>query len=617
MFPPIRNATSRREAMAVARQSRRPSRLGAQAGAAGKPDVVLDEEAGFPGLLARAWQRATAAPDLASMITVLLTLDGHLPPDVSRNALTTADECALAVLSELPPGQGEQPAFLGRLGLTRTGRITLEVPSGPPPATTEDLVAEPVPVPWPRRAVSEYAARLNVAVRRHDRSCADCRAWLAAMGGPDREELLDQLKDAALRTAPFILYQGETLYTNFREHNNLTGKTLSPGHPDCVLSRLSGLPLPRWSDSEVQLVVCLALLVRSGGYGRIEEANGVQLTIDRVAGLLDRIRRLYNGVADGVEIPSATSDRVTELDELARALKRRRTELVPSMRFYRAIHGPSLHKVERIAAAPGGPARQREAELCARLSTRLPVGADTLDGLTAAVDSAPSWLCRPHGDFGTGLESLVYETVSAATEVFEADFAMSRGMRSPARLMAALRAQDWSTIVGWELPEYFCCVVPASDAARCFGGSTARLADVAWSISARMQYNSWHFVPGNLPKVKEVAARDYFVPPTMPDVSYYSDQHHRGHVAARVRYSIRSPQPVEILGRVFAGFVDLRLLRCDGTPFAEQDLIAAHRVSALIAAATTASAAQVAHGASADVEAFDSRWHWTTITGSS
>ncbi len=186
-------------------------------------------------------------------------------------------------------------------------------------------------------------------------------------------------------------------------------------------------------------------------------------------------------------------------------------------------------------------------------------------------------------------------------------------MRSLPRLIEALRASDWQRIVAWENPEFFCCVIPDPAARRHFGDSPARLADVAWSMSARMQYNSWHFIPGGLPKGPEVEARDYFVPPTMPDIAYFSDQHHHGHVASRVRFSVRSPQPAAVLDRTFNGFVDLRLLRCEGVPFGEQDLLAAHRTSAFVARATSLVAALVAAGSDIEVTAFDSAWHQATV----
>jgi hypothetical protein len=130
-----------------------------------------------------------------------------------------------------------------------------------------------------------------------------------------------------------------------------------------------------------------------------------------------------------------------------------------------------------------------------------------------------------------------------------------------------------------------------------------------------MQYNSWHFVAGNLPRGPEVVDRDHFVPPTIPDIAFYSDQHHHGHVNNHVRFSLRSPQAVEVDGRRFNGFMDLRLLRSDGVPFDEQDLLAAHRVSAFIAGATGVAAALAADGEQIEVTAFDSAWHWSTVTG--
>jgi hypothetical protein len=417
--------------------------------------------------------------------------------------------------------------------------------------------------------------------------------------------LLADLTEAALRTAPFILYAGERQYTNFRAPNTLTGKTLQPGHPDCALSSLAGVPLELWSDSDVLLVVCLTLLVRSAGYARIEEANGTQLTLDHVALLLERTRTAYN----------PASHAVAALGELADALAGRRRKLMPSVQLYREIYGPLMHKIERVAGPVKSDAKRLEGELCARLAERLPLGGDTFAELAAGLESSPGWLAGAHGGFGTGLECLVYETVCAAAVVFDADFAMSRGMRSLPALIEALRAQAYPTIAGWEIPHFFCCVVPSPESRRLFGGSAERLADTAWAISSRMQYNSWHFLVGNLPKVPEIAARDHFVPPAIPDIAYYSDQHHNGHVAAKVRFTVRSPHAVEVLGRRFNGFMDLRLLRCEGLPFDEQDLLAAHRTSAFIAGATTLAASLAAGGAPIEVTSFDSAWHWNKIAG--
>ena len=623
-LPIERDATSGRAARAKARQSRRPSRLGSAAGAAAAPDYLVPGDAGFPGLLDRTWQQAVSAPDLATAADILLTLGGHVPAHIQLRAMRIADECAVKVLcgrtwrggDEGAPGLGvaqDRPEFLGELGLTVSGRVVLRVPGDGPLPGEEELVGGVLRVPWPAGALRAYQAELGRLRARLAESVADCRQWLAAATPGERRDMLENLMEAARRTAPFVLYHEGRQYTNFRDRNTLIGKTLWPGHPDCALSSLLALPLDLWPDSDVVMVVSLALLVRSAGFARIEEANGTQLTIDHVAYLLEQTRRSYESVPGGQRVAPASSSRVAVLADLAGALGARRREVTQAAQLYREIHGPLMHKIERVAPATADAMRRREAALCAQLTERLPVAGGTLRELGASVTASPSWLAEPQGEFATGLESLLYETVRASTTVFECDMAMSRGIRSLTALVRALRAEEWPQIAQWELPHFYCCVVPSAQAERHFGGSPSWLADTAWAISSRMQYNSWHFLVGNLPKVPAVAARDYFVPPVIPDIAYYSDQHHHGHVAAKVRFSIRSPQPVEVLGRTFNGFIDLRLLRCAGPPFDEQDMLAAHRASAFIATAVGAAAALVGEGAAIDITSFDSRWHWESI----
>jgi hypothetical protein len=606
---------SRKAALAQARQSRRPSRLGMRAGAAAKVDYPVEDDAGFPGLLKQVWRQAAAAGDLSAAVDTLLTLDGHVLADIQLQALRIADECALRVWRS---PEGEPTAFLGEIGLNTSGRVVIRTPSQSPLPATEKLVGGVLRMPWSASMLSEYEAEVNRAFVKYREEIEDCRQWLAAAGQDGRREMLEVLKEAARRTAPFVLYHEDRQYTNFRDRNTITGKTLWPGHPDCTLSSLQAVPLELWSDADVVVVVCLTLLVRSVGFARIEEANGTQLTLGHVAGLLERTRLSYGAVA-----PAASSS-VAALNELAVALASRRREIFGSVQLYREIHGPLMHKIERVAGGLSAAGQALETALCARLRDRLPVSGDSLGSLGAP---DPEWLVRPHGEYDTGLESLIYETVSAATSVFDADFAMSRGLRPLGRLISMLRAREWAELTKWELPYFFCCVVPAPQARRHFDDSAAHLADVAWAMSSRMQYNSWHFLVGNLPPVPEVVARDFFVPPTIPDIAYYSDMHHHGHVAAKVRFSIRSPQAVSILGEPFRGFVDLRLLRCDGTPFGEQDLLVAHRTSAFVASATAAAlslaagaagaadGADGADGADLEIKSFDSRWHWSKIAG--
>lgn len=622
-----RPVPSRRGAFERARRSRRPSRLGALAGHATGPDRERPDNAGFPGLLARTWHKAVAAADPRESLLALLTLDGHVPADIQLRALRSAEECAVRVLYGLSWRLGANGAglldteaptsFLGEIGLTAAGRVALRMPGEGPLAPSRDLVDGVLRVPWSREAVHAYRREADRARERYAEQVADCRDWLERVGADGRAEILRTLEQAALRTAPFVLYHEDRSYTNFRDHNTLPGKTLWPGHPDCVLTGLRTLPLELWSDADAMVVVAMHLLVRSSGFGRIEEANGTQLTLDHVALLLERTRARYSRVRSGPRAPAAPSNSVRDLDTLAADVRARRSYLMESgaATLYRQINGPLMHKTELIAGSRTAPSLEREKRVHAELSARVPLAGASLDEMFETLVAAPESLAKPHGGFETGLESLIFQTVSASAAAFEADFAMSRGMRSLPRLVDALRARDWPRICAWELPDYFCCVVPSPGAAEHFGGDPQWVADAAWAMSARMQYNSWHFIAGNLPKNAQVEARDYFVPPTMPDLAFHSDQHHHGHLAAKVRFSIRSPQAVEVAGHRFGGFVDLRLLRCAGPPFTEQDLLAAQRVSAFVARVTTLATRLAEAGTALEVTAFDSDWHAKTIIG--
>ncbi|WP_037625513.1 hypothetical protein [Streptomyces aureus] len=626
MTAPVDREGSRRAANSRKRQSRRPSRLGLVAGATPKPDRVREEDAGFPGLLARVWQKASAAADMRAALDILLTLDGHVPAEVQEGALRTADAAALKVVAGLSadacePAEAvadpaERTVFLGEIGLTTGGRVVVRVPSRQPLAKQHTLVAGVLRVPWTSRHLDEYRREVTTAQERLDRDAADSRRWLAEQGSEGREALLAQMTEGAQRTAPFMLYIEDRQYTNFRDTNTVVGKTLWPGHPDCVFAGLSGLPLELWSDHDALLVVGISLLIRSAGYGRIEEVNGSQLTLENVGRLLERTRRSYNGALGGEKIPAAGPDAgVGALMALAAGLGAHRPEVARTVQLYREIHGALIHKVEKVAAPYGEVAAERDRQVTGHLRATLPVVGDRLAGLRLADDADPAWLARPYGEFGTGLEAVVYEAVAATTAAFGADFSMSRGIRSLPRLVRALRAEAWDEISAWGITDFFCCVVPAQEARRHYGDSLATLADTAWAMSSRMQYNSWHFIAGNLPRTSKVLERDHFVPPTIPDIAHFSDQHHHGHVNNMVRFTIRSPHSVEVCGRPFNGFMDLRIVRADGEPYTEQEMLAAHQVAAFIARMTQQAAALAEQGEQADVTAFDSAWHWRSVTG--
>src|SRR5258708_19538858 len=92
-----------------------------------------------------------------------------------------------------------------------------------------------------------------------------------------------------------------------------------------------------------------------------------------------------------------------------------------------------------------------------------------------------------------------------------------------------------------------------------------RLAKVLTGCSVRMQFNSWHYMPGHF--VQEPAPHHYYFPPRMADTAIWSDQHHAGHVMAAVRHSIRSPPPLKYPNPPSFGLFDLPLFLSTAVPF--------------------------------------------------
>lgn len=599
--------SARRIAMERARQSKRPSRQGQRAGTS-SPARTMDD-AGMPRLLEGALAQARTADNLESALAVLLTLNGQVPETVSRRALTGPESAAVAVrFGQAGRLEGES-VFTGTVGLTRAGKVLIAVPIDDDPVCESMIAGTAAEVSWTRADIEAFELALPAIRRGQASEVAACRAWLEEKTDAQRAAILARLRDAMLRTPPFMLYRGQRLYTNFREENNLTGKSLSPDHPHCVLHGLEHVAPVQWSDDQAVLVTCMFLLATSGGNHRIEECNGMQISLRQVTELFREKRRIYAeaGVILGGD-DLTVGPTPAELEDAAHHLSIARTELLETHLLYRSISAPIMHRRERLVKRRRE-VTARESAVLERLREHLPIGAMSIAEAETELRTDSAWLASPHGEFGTGLESLIYRTVQTCAEFFAVDFALSRGFRSLGKLMRAVRAEDWAGICSWELPEFFCCVVPTTSALGSFGGSWQAVADTTWAMSARMQYNTWHFLAGNLPKVPAVRARDYFTPASMPDLSYASDQHHRGHVYNKIRFTIRCPQSVDLDGRRFDAFTDLRLVRCAGDPLGEQDLLDLYRISRLIAVGTECAAQRVAEGQAIEVHSFDHVWH--------
>jgi hypothetical protein len=619
--------SARRLAMEEARRSKRPSRSDRPAGTTPTPDRVLDD-AGFPRLLQRVLTSARSAPDTAGMIEVLLTLDGHLDLEHARRSLTRAEVAAVQMLTRTgrPPGPGEpggpgkpgeagqSAVFTSAVALSPQGRMVVTVPTRralPPEAAATGVAAR---ISWSEEDLAEYRVLLADVEQRTTQEIHECRIFLEAMGSEGRTAAVDAIRGAVFLVPPVMFYKGDSVYSNLREDGNLTGKTLLPTHPDCFFHHLDRLPLELWTDDEAVVVACLWLLYSSGGPNRIESANGYQLTLDNVADNFRTMREVYAEADPDLrvaEIPHG-SPPAAVLSAGAAQLAVARAALVSARRLCYEINATTRRKAEQALPLLSGPSPQ-EKGICESLSGLLPHGAAEFGGILAQLREDPKWLYRPRDDFPTGFEALIHATVAASVELFDAHFAMSRGVRSLPKLIEALGRQDWKEIVSWELDKFYCCVVPDRRAAAIHGGSLVKVADAAWAMAARMQYNTWHVMPGNLPKDPAVQARDFLAPHVLPDTAVFSDLHHRGHVANNIRFSARSPEPVMVAGFLFKSLTDLRVLRCEGPPFTQVELAAVAQVAAFLAQVSELVATAAQDGVPIEVTSFDHRWHRKTI----
>jgi hypothetical protein len=405
---------------------------------------------------------------------------------------------------------------------------------------------------------------------------------------------------------------GNERFSNFTEEN-LAGKALLPGAPQNVLRPRSARELLADRPGVRMLAFGAWLLHQAGGPQRLEERNWSQVTPTDVRDHLAAALRRYGTPA----IETQETLDPDELSALAVAAREGRDRLDRTRQRYRFIWGPILRKEERFTdRAAVSKAEQVFADAVNGVSLRAPSGLvyeparadDYVASVVARTASPPE--TRGSGPELTAFEEAIAVSVAAAIRATGADVAMSRGHRNPRELAAALAVPDWSALVGREQDEFFCCVLPSAQTA--VSGARPNLTLELWAIAARMEFNSWHFFPGNLPEVPEVRARDRFVPPRVPDITVWSDQHHRGHVATDVRFAVRAPAPATLAGQELGGFCDIRLMRFSGRPFSEEEMLVALAGARHVGRLTTAVAALPPEAAPLErsrVAAFDRGWY--------
>lgn len=432
---------------------------------------------------------------------------------------------------------------------------------------------------------------------------AELAAELAAEPAEAVAERLRIITYSVVHLAPVQIYVGARTYSNLGSRSNLPGKSVAVGAPGSVLTSLGLIAVAEWPVEDAVFVACAAALIQSGAAVRLEEFNGCQLTPAALEAWLRQRLRSYGGPEDDAAPTGAAGGVLSRLEGLARQCAARRSELIRSgTQFYRDIQGINLFKEERALVPPVG-------------SSDIP--SDVAEFLRAQVGLAPSGRClagisgdlartlaSPAADsrFGTAFEELLHGLLGAVAEATRSDVVMARGPRCLASLAAETASPE--RILKLATNENYCCVVPSRAFQEHFGEDRESLVKALSAYSARMRYNTWHYLPDSMGLGQHSPGRDdWFFAPALPDITTWSDQHHTGHVMFGVRYAIRVPIGIHFNGAYRPGLYDLRLMRAREPSFEFRHLRVGVAVGCVLADLHQAMAAHRQR-----ILAFDNAW---------
>jgi hypothetical protein len=527
--------------------------------------------AGWDGLVTSVISAAReAVPDAAAVLDRMLSMDGRIPVEQGLGRLARESR-ALVPLCRTPLFRADvQPVARdtngGAVSIAPDGRPFLV--AAPPEATLVATIQ--ASTDDGARALTDAltrwkAERENVLAER-----ALLHGLLASRDPVELNSWIDSLERVLTHMAPLMVQVGDTCFTNLGR-GNLPGRSVGVEDPANLMQRLRSTTVASWTEDEAAFLAICRILMASGPQSRLEEANGLCLDLEWVHSFLTARAQSY-GMSEPA--PTDRADFQALLDFGAGIARRRQELLLGGHVFYREIHGVSLNKEEKVLP------RVPDVDNLARLShtwalwpalpaTTADMGRGLADRVRDAVVS----------ERAAARAAALREVLFEAAEATGSDVAMSRGPRDlffvedlQSRNPLELRTND-----------FYCCVVPSADFAERHRGQQPPLEQILSAYSARMRFNSWHYLPHVL-DLTDQERDDWFFAPTMPDLTHHSEWHHTGHVKFGVRYAIRVPIRAKLGGSDFPGLYDLRLMRVTGDPYTVDDLAAAVALGSVIRA---------------------------------
>lgn len=382
------------------------------------------------------------------------------------------------------------------------------------------------------------------------------------------ERKVNQVIDWVDRVESVYIYIGRHMFTR-----SDVGENTLTARPYGILRKLIGLPLSEWQPEERIFIVALHALFLTGRAIRFEEFNGKQLIAVRLRKWLTEKLSAYC-MALNEEMPRDGSllDLAAKVGQLAQ-----RVDGSGWTRF-RRINGITFVKKEQLlppekVAHPLTPLPAYIGGMAAQLGIAIDANSDSAQSLEAMTRSALRTYLET--DSSDHLHQIIERIVLSAVVQAKADYGMSSSIRTPARLKGTSE-QRIAGVLTLAKPDFYCCVMPHPQIVENLPEQVVY--HILFSSAQRMEFNRWHFIPGNFPREEIPLNRHYYFPPMMPDIAEWSDLRHGGHTKAGVRYSIRAPgaplwrDPFMAYNHPYRGCYDIRLVRLEGPPFGEKEL---------------------------------------------
>jgi hypothetical protein len=572
----------------------------AQSGAAGSGTGQRPRN-GFSLLLQELLAGITGGESLKEIVRQLLTFGERQSFAFGLRSLTRRQTMLLDLMEDvipehLPGSPHDRTATLWHIGIWDYGRIFLS-DSLPPDRGCTTLANFPVP--------EQISQQLTMQVHQADLEDArfelEVEEFFRNLDDIKRRDLVSCLWHGLDHIDPVLIYVNNSTFTNFDVYNNLMSK------PDSLLQRLADSQQELRAD-EKRFAFCFYWGQHAGLRG--EEFNGVQLTPALLGAHFSSCLQEYAHILD-----RSGFDCLDSIAGKAQCLRTVREEIGRDFFPYRAVNGLNFHKEERFA--PRAAVKPCVTDLPRGLhqyiedtyNLRIGSFSDLNDLFKACVEKASCADLVPSELPISNIELLLRKIVVSAVESLHSDVGMTRGIRNLRRWQLAIDEERYGEICTWPVTDYFCGVFPSSGMRQRFCHDPERLAKILIACSVRMQFNSWHYMPGHFPKASIPENRHYYYPPRMADTAIWSDQHHAGHVRAGVRFAIRSPAPLQYRKRVYHGMVDIRLYREKGVAYTRSELFQAIKYTEYVRCVSQAMADIVeSTDRSIVIESFNKDW---------